>query len=279
MDEWGMCGAARMRGMKTLYQAANAVEAHMLADYLKQEGLSAQVLGEHLQGAVGELPASGLVRLVIDEAQYEAGREAIARWETAQPVDAPVASNTAPRRGKGLGVFALGLALGAAGVYAYFHAPIPADGIDHNRDGTLDERWTVSPRGTFQRVEMDRNFDGKVDHITLYDESGRAKTIQSDDDFDGRFETTLSVRMGNVETQWVDTDGDGVVNLTYHFSSGVLQRAEYRDPATGKTGRVEHFRLNKLTHAEVDGDQDGVLDTRIRYTPMQQESSRSAIGR
>lgn len=265
--------------MKTLYHAANAVEAHMLADYLKQEGLSAQVLGEHLQGAVGELPAAGLVRLVIDDEQYEAGRDAIARWEATQPADAPVAPNAPPRRGKGLGVFALGLALGAAGAYAYFHAPLPADGIDHNGDGVLDERWTVSPRGAFLRVEMDRNFDGKVDQITTYDERGRAKTTQSDDDFDGRFETTLSLRMGNVETQWVDTDGDGVVDLTYHFSSGVLQRAEYRDPATGKTGRVEHFRLNKLTHAEVDSDQDGVLDTRIRYTPLQQESSRSALAR
>src|SRR5690606_18757888 len=58
--------------MKTLYQAANAVEAHMLADYLKQEGLSAHVLGEHLQGAVGELPAAGLVRLMIPDEQYEA---------------------------------------------------------------------------------------------------------------------------------------------------------------------------------------------------------------
>lgn len=265
--------------MKTLYQAANAVEAHMLADYLKQEGLSALVRGEHLQGAVGELPAGGLVRLVIDDAQYEAGREAIARWEAAQPVDAPLASNVQPRRGKGVGAFALGLVLGAAGVYAYFHAPIPADGIDHNRDGTLDERWTVSPRGAFLRVETDRNFDSKIDHITLYDKNGRVTTIRSDDDFDGRFETTFSMHQGNIETQWIDSDGDDVVDLTYHFNSGVLQRADFRDPATGKTGRVEHFRLNKLTHAEVDSDQDGVLDTHIRYTPMQQESSRSAIER
>lgn len=108
-------------GMKTLYQAANAVEAHMLADYLKQEGLSAQVLGEHLQGAVGELPASGLVRLVIDEAQYEAGREAIARWEAVQPADAPLASS-AVNPGHTVWVFVLGLLAGAAGMYALMQA-------------------------------------------------------------------------------------------------------------------------------------------------------------
>jgi hypothetical protein len=265
--------------MKTLYQAANAVEAHMLVDYLKQEGLSAQVLGEHLQGAVGELPAAGLVRLVIEDEQYEAAREAIGRWEAVQPADAPSVPREAPRRGRGLWRFTLGLVVGAASVYAWFHAPIRADGIDHNRDGTLDERWTVSPRGTFLRVETDRNFDGKVDHITTHDENGRAKTVHSDDDFDGRFETTFRVHMGNVETQQIDTDGDGLIDLNYHFSSGVLQRADYRDPATGKTGRVEHYRLNQQTHAEVDSNHDGVLDTRIRYTPMQQEAGRSRIDR
>lgn len=189
------------------------------------------MLGEHLQGAVGELPAAGFVRLMIPDEQYEAGREAIARWEATQPT----ATQAKPRRGKGLGLFALGLIVSAAGVYAWFRAPLPADGVDHNRDGVLGERWTVSPRGTFVRVAVDRNFDGKVDHVTLYDENGQAKTIQADDDFDGRFETTTRVRMGNAQTQLIDTDGDGHIDLSYHFTSGVLQRAEYRDPPTGNS--------------------------------------------
>lgn len=107
--------------MKTLYQAANAVEAHILADYLKQEGLSAQVLGEHLQGGVGELPAWGLVRLVIDDEDYEAGREAIARWEAQQPADAPDPP-TAPDPGRALWIFVLGLLAGAAVLYALMQA-------------------------------------------------------------------------------------------------------------------------------------------------------------
>ncbi|RFP76951.1 DUF2007 domain-containing protein [Hydrogenophaga borbori] len=121
VDKWGMWCAARMRGMKTLYQAANAVEAHMLADYLKQEGLHAQVLGEHLQGAVGELPAAGLVRLVIDDEQYEAGREAIARWEATQPLDTPAAPS-AVNPGQALWIFVLGLLAGAIGMYALMQA-------------------------------------------------------------------------------------------------------------------------------------------------------------
>jgi len=73
--------------MRTLYQAGSAIEAHMLVDLLKQQGLSAEIHGEHLQGAIGELPAAGLVRLVVDEPDYAAAREVIERWETAQPAE------------------------------------------------------------------------------------------------------------------------------------------------------------------------------------------------
>lgn len=74
-----------MRRMRTLYQAANAVEAHILQGYLQQEGLNVLVLGEYLQGAIGELPAAGLVRLMVEDDQYDTARAAIARWEAARP--------------------------------------------------------------------------------------------------------------------------------------------------------------------------------------------------
>ena len=65
--------------MKTLYEAANAVEAHMLLDLLKQEGMEARIEGEALQGAMGGVPAAGLVRLVVDEDGYAPARALIAQ--------------------------------------------------------------------------------------------------------------------------------------------------------------------------------------------------------
>jgi len=82
--------------MKTLYEAANAIEAHMLVDLLKQEGLHAHIHGEHLQGAMGELPAAGLVRLVIDEADHARARTLIERWESLQPAE-PSEARPRPR--------------------------------------------------------------------------------------------------------------------------------------------------------------------------------------
>jgi hypothetical protein len=71
--------------MRTLYEASSAVEAHLLKDLLAQEGVPASIHGEFLQGAMGELPAAGLVRLMVADEHYAAGRALIERWEAAAP--------------------------------------------------------------------------------------------------------------------------------------------------------------------------------------------------
>jgi len=68
--------------MRTLYNASNAIEAQILQDVLAQEGIATHVVGALLQGGVGELPAGGLVRLMVDEADHEAGRAVVRRWES-----------------------------------------------------------------------------------------------------------------------------------------------------------------------------------------------------
>lgn len=71
--------------MRTAYEASNAIEAHILQGYLEQEGITVQVVGAYLQGAIGELPAHGLVRLLVDDNDYDRARAAILRWEAASP--------------------------------------------------------------------------------------------------------------------------------------------------------------------------------------------------
>lgn len=258
--------------MKTLYQAASAIEAHMICDVLKQEGIHAQVLGEHLQGAIGELPAAGLVRvMVVDEADYDRGREVVERWDAAQPADEPAPSAAAAAhtaRKRRWGVFLVGLGLGCAATAAYFRAPVSTEGIDHNRDGVLDETWAYAASGRMVRAEADRNRDGKADHVSHFDPPGTLKTIDADDDFDGVFETHSQVRAGNAEVSDVDTDRDGYPDLRFRFRDGVLATLELLDPASGLPLRVEHYRLGKLTSADVDSDRDGALDRRLRYTAL-----------
>lgn len=72
--------------MQTAYHAANAADAQMVCDVLRQEGVECHILGEHLQGAVGELPAHYMVRVQVPVAHLERARALIAEWESAAPV-------------------------------------------------------------------------------------------------------------------------------------------------------------------------------------------------
>ncbi len=67
--------------MKRVYEARDGLEAHMLAGLLEQAGILAQVRGDLLQGAVGELPASGLASIWVAEDDESRSLELIADYE------------------------------------------------------------------------------------------------------------------------------------------------------------------------------------------------------
>jgi hypothetical protein len=57
--------------MRSLYQAADSLEARLLIDELALDRIEAVVLGEYLTGAAGELSALNFPTVwVVDEAQY-----------------------------------------------------------------------------------------------------------------------------------------------------------------------------------------------------------------
>ena len=253
--------------MQTVYEASNAVEAHMLQGYLQQEGIATQVEGAYLQGAVGELAAQGFVRLVADEADVERARAAIARWESSEAADAATpASSCAQASSKSWMSALLGVAIGVTGALAYFRTPVTDSGVDYNRDGVLDERWVYAPSGATLKSTVDRNLDTRIDYITHFDRQGEADSAEADDDFDGVFETRYRFKNGNVATGEADTDGDGYADFRTTYTHGALDSAEYIDPASGWPLRVERYRLGKLTQDEVDSNRDGTLDTRHFYS-------------
>jgi len=253
--------------VKTIYEASNAVEAHMLQDLLQQEGITTYMRGAHLQGAVGELPAAGLVRLEADEADYAAAREVIQRWESVQPAEVSTRSQ-APGPAKGWRYFLAGLLLGGLLIYISFRLPAAENGNDHNRDGVVDEKWTYSLNGTLLKYEMDRNLDGKIDFRGGYDYRGLMDKAESDDNFDGVFESRTRYQASNAQLSEVDTDADGYPDLRWLYKHGVLTTAEYMDPATGRVLRLEQLSLGKLVSADIDTDKDGVLDTRLIYDKL-----------
>ena len=70
--------------MKTVLHALDALEANMIKGLLESEGIACSILGEYLQGAIGELPVNGLIRVVVDETDYEAASTIIESWREAK---------------------------------------------------------------------------------------------------------------------------------------------------------------------------------------------------
>lgn len=282
--------------MKTVYEPGNVVEAHMIQDYLRQEDIPAVVHGASLAGAVGELPAAGLVRVVVEEEYFERAREAIRRWEsdaqvraseteaafaesagaqTESQVEASSASSTSVTggTGSGSGKFRVGLVallLGIAIGHVYYRVPLRSDGFDHNADGKDDEFVKRTFSGTITDVEMDRNFDDRIDLITHYGPDGDPRSAESDDNFDGTFESRYRYSLGSVASSEVDTDDDGNPNIKFTFKFGVSQSAEFIDPYSGRPIRREFYDLGQLVRAEVDSDGDGIFDRRLFYSPAQE---------
>lgn len=70
--------------MKTVLHALDAVEAYLIKGLLANEGISSAVLGEHLLGGIGELPTTGLISVVVDDADYEQAANVLKSWEQAK---------------------------------------------------------------------------------------------------------------------------------------------------------------------------------------------------
>ncbi len=69
--------------MKVAYNAENSFDAHMILSQLKQVGIHGEVQGEYLQGAMGELPAFGLVKVLVPNDDYDTARKVIAECKEA----------------------------------------------------------------------------------------------------------------------------------------------------------------------------------------------------
>jgi hypothetical protein len=252
--------------MRTVFEASNTVEAHMLLDLLRQEGMMAHIDGEYLQGAIGGLPAMGLVKVQVDETDYVAAKALVDKWDADQPeyprAYGPPASSTL------FGVFAIGLVVGLLSMYAFFRAPVAVNGADHKGNGVLDDKWTYAPNGQPVTNEVDRNLDGKVDYIAHFGERGAIEFAEADDNFDGVFESRFQFKSGNLEMAEVDTDGDGFRDLRTNYVHGVAVSTEYIYPPTGLPQKIEYFKLGKITYSDSDTDKDGKMDTRTIYNEI-----------
>ena len=72
--------------MHRIYEPQDLLEAELLLGMLASEGVEAHLAGRHLLGAVGELPALGLLGLLVEDEEAERARRLIAAYNAAAPL-------------------------------------------------------------------------------------------------------------------------------------------------------------------------------------------------
>lgn len=70
--------------MRTVYDAANLIDAHLVKHALEDAGIPAYVRGEALTGGIGELGVFGLVAVMVADAAEPAAREVVAQLQLGQ---------------------------------------------------------------------------------------------------------------------------------------------------------------------------------------------------
>lgn len=73
--------------MKTAYDAQNLIDAQLVCDLLHSAGIPARVSGAGLLGAAGELPAIGVVQVLVPDADIERARAVVADWDAGEIPD------------------------------------------------------------------------------------------------------------------------------------------------------------------------------------------------
>ena len=72
--------------MQRIYEPQDLMEGELLLAMLASEGIEAYLTGRHLAGAVGELPACGLLGVMVEDAQAHSAQQLIAAYNAALPL-------------------------------------------------------------------------------------------------------------------------------------------------------------------------------------------------
>jgi len=70
--------------MRAIYEPAHSIEANLIVGLLQQFGIQAHIAGEYLQGGAGELPAFGLMRVMVEDRDADNARQLIEEWNSAE---------------------------------------------------------------------------------------------------------------------------------------------------------------------------------------------------
>lgn len=72
--------------MQRIHEPADLMEAQLLISMLRSEGIDVYLQGADLVGGMGELPALGLLGLMVEDEHAQLARELINGYQQATPI-------------------------------------------------------------------------------------------------------------------------------------------------------------------------------------------------
>ncbi|PCJ98117.1 MAG: hypothetical protein COA45_08160 [Zetaproteobacteria bacterium] len=254
--------------MNYIYSADNAAEAHMIMHMLEREDIKAEIHGEYLQGAVGEIPVTGHIKLSVNENNITKARQIIKEWEAVQREHPSNNGKTEHKNSNHptllSGIF-IGLTIGFILGIIYYHVPFSSQGYDNNGDGIIDIHF-YPPYGDVKRTEADTNFDGKIDVKYFYDRSGLTKKAEIDANYDEYYETVITYKNDNPLETTIDDNNDGLPDRIFHYDEGGnLKTLQVFNEQTAKLVKITYYSDDRMISAQFDSNQDGIMDTEYTY--------------
>lgn len=71
--------------MPVVYTACTVTDAYIVKGLLENNGIAAFVSGDYLQGAIGGLPASGMITVSVEAGDAASASRVIAEFEGVEP--------------------------------------------------------------------------------------------------------------------------------------------------------------------------------------------------
>jgi Putative prokaryotic signal transducing protein/RHS Repeat len=268
--------------MQKIYSPADSAEAYMLVHLLEQSNIKAFVQGELLSGAIGGIPSNDLLRLNVADEDAEQARALILAWEKQQPVSQePLSEARSPLSLTTIFVATFSLALGWFANEYWPPSKQPPNNspqkIDQNQDGKTDliYQYLSSDSQFPSAAKYDNNFNGVFEYITEFDAKGIPYTGRGDIDEDGKYETIIRYTNGVLSQSETDTNNDSIADVFY---DEIKRVRNVDDLKSGKLKLIEQYNaLGLLVSAELDSDNDGVLDTRYTYDRFNQITATKKI--
>lgn len=246
--------------MREVRSADSELEGQMLLNLLSRSGIEGQLVGSGLTSVAGELPAMGLVRVLVDDADVAAARQILDEWESQQPR----VQEAAPKRSSRVAPFLLGLAIASGIAYLTTRTPWTTSGTDWNQDGVLEEQYFWE--GNYlSRLEVDRNGDGEPDSKTYYSGDFVSYT-EEDNDFDGFFETRYEYERNQLVSGHVDLRRVRGSRIEHYFENGVISSSRVIHSRSSDVRSVYNYDdFGELVSIEFDSDDDGIADKTLRF--------------